>query len=178
MRQIYRTLELMRAQGADREFAYEVAKAVSVYSPSFAMRIFVHESLFRSVVTMLGTKEQSAQWIDDIDNYRIYGCFAMVSKTKISSIDRQLSKLSLFLSIRQNWVIARHCVTLRRLRRLILPRTNSLSTRRTLLQQSGGLADQPRLLHTLLLFARLSSMASGSVTTGLWSRSVRRVRVI
>ena len=78
MGQIYRCMEIFEEHKGDREFAYQIAHAVNVYSESFSMRFFVHESLFRNVVTMLGNKEQQKQWVDDIDNVRVYGCFAMV----------------------------------------------------------------------------------------------------
>lgn len=79
MCQIRRTTELMQTKFKDDpEMGFAIAKAVNLYSPSYSMRIFVHQYLFRNVVTMLGDKEQAKQWVDDIDHYRIYGCFAMV----------------------------------------------------------------------------------------------------
>ena len=80
MGQIYRVAQLLQEYGHDREFAYEIGKAVNVYSESFSMRFFVHESLFRNVINMLGTKEQAQKWNDDINNLKVYGCFAMVTK--------------------------------------------------------------------------------------------------
>ncbi|KAG2217625.1 hypothetical protein INT45_008078 [Circinella minor] len=77
MGQIYRVAQLLQEYGHDREFAYEIGKAVNVYSESFSMRFFVHESLFRNVINMLGTKEQAQKWNDDINNLKVYGCFAM-----------------------------------------------------------------------------------------------------
>ncbi|KAI8145016.1 acyl-CoA dehydrogenase/oxidase [Fennellomyces sp. T-0311] len=76
MGQIYRCIQIFQEE-SDREYAYQIARAVNVYSESFSMRFFVHESLFRNVVTMLGNKEQQKQWVEDIDNVRVYGCFAM-----------------------------------------------------------------------------------------------------
>jgi acyl-CoA oxidase len=63
----------------DKELAYEIGIATNVYSESFSMRFFVHDSLFRNVVNMLGNKEQQDQWNGDISNFRIFGCFAMVN---------------------------------------------------------------------------------------------------
>ncbi|KAI9316821.1 acyl-CoA dehydrogenase/oxidase [Dichotomocladium elegans] len=78
MGQIYRIAELLQTRFKDDpELGAAVAMAVGHYSPSFSMRVFVHQYLFRNVLTMLGTKEQCKIWMDDIDHYRIYGCFAM-----------------------------------------------------------------------------------------------------
>ena len=62
----------------DKEFLYEISKAVFIYSESFALRIGVHEALFRNVIQMLGSKEQQALWVDDINTFKVIGCFAMV----------------------------------------------------------------------------------------------------
>lgn len=79
MGQIYRIAQIAQKEG--RDWAYDVGIATNVYSESFSMRFFVHDSLFRNVVKMLGNKEQQAQWLDDVENFRVYGCFAMVSFT-------------------------------------------------------------------------------------------------
>lgn len=80
MGQIHRIAQLMGSSDyPDKEYVYEIALAANIYNESFSMRLFVHDGLFRSVINMLGNEEQQARYIDDIDNFRIYGCFAMVS---------------------------------------------------------------------------------------------------
>jgi acyl-CoA oxidase len=81
MGQIFRVIQLMK-ETDDKELGYEIGHATNVYSESFSMRFFVHDSLFRNVVNMLGNEEQQERYNDDISNFRIFGCFAMV----ISSI--------------------------------------------------------------------------------------------
>ena len=77
MGQIYRVIQIMK-EIDDKELGYEIGHATNVYSESFSMRFFVHDSLFRNVVNMLGNKEQQDRYNDDISNFRILGCFAMV----------------------------------------------------------------------------------------------------
>ncbi|KAG2215644.1 hypothetical protein INT46_006248 [Mucor plumbeus] len=78
MGQIYRVIQIMTDPDfKDKELAYEIGHATNVYSESFSMRFFVHDSLFRNVVNMLGNKEQQDRYNDDISNFRIFGCFAM-----------------------------------------------------------------------------------------------------
>ncbi|CAO3699925.1 unnamed protein product [Rhizopus microsporus] len=76
MGQIYRVFHVVK-DTKDKDLAYEIARATSMYSESFSMRFFVHEMLFRNVINMLGNKEQQDRYNDDISNYRIFGCFAM-----------------------------------------------------------------------------------------------------
>ncbi|KAG0171631.1 acyl-Coenzyme A oxidase [Apophysomyces sp. BC1021] len=61
----------------DKELLDSIPDALRVYSPSYSMRSGVHSTLFRNVIQMLGSKEQQKQWIDEIDNFRVIGCFAM-----------------------------------------------------------------------------------------------------
>lgn len=60
------------------ELSSEIVRATSIYSESFSMRFYVHSSLFRNVIMMLGDEEQQRQWIEQVDTFRIFGCFAMV----------------------------------------------------------------------------------------------------
>jgi acyl-CoA oxidase len=78
MGQIYRVVQIFQSGKYDPEQAFEIAWVTNIYNESFSMRFFVHHSLFRNVVNMLGNKEQQDRWNDDIENYRIFGCFAMV----------------------------------------------------------------------------------------------------
>ena len=82
MGQIHRLVKLLqdpviRSQGP--EFAEALFQALVNYSESFSMRIGVHRALFRNVLLMLGSDEQRDEWLDAVDNYRIFGCFAMVA---------------------------------------------------------------------------------------------------
>ncbi|KAI9280781.1 acyl-CoA dehydrogenase/oxidase [Sporodiniella umbellata] len=76
MGQIYRCTQILK-EVDDQEYSQEILRAVNVYSESFSMRFFVHWSLFRNVVCMLGNEEQQGRYVDDVDNFRIFGCFAM-----------------------------------------------------------------------------------------------------
>jgi acyl-CoA oxidase len=78
MGQIYRVTQILK-DTKDKDFAMEIVRAINLYSESFSMRFFVHYGLFRNVVSMLGNEEQQRRYIDDIDKFRIFGCFAMVT---------------------------------------------------------------------------------------------------
>lgn len=80
MGQIYRLVQIYLGGQYDKDLAYEIFRTANIYNESFSMRFFVHDSLFRNVVNMLGNKEQADRYNDDIDNFRILGCFAMVSR--------------------------------------------------------------------------------------------------
>jgi len=41
------------------------------------MRIGVHEVLFKTTIAGQGDDQQREQYLDEADNYRIFGCFAM-----------------------------------------------------------------------------------------------------
>ncbi|KAI8146665.1 acyl-CoA dehydrogenase/oxidase [Fennellomyces sp. T-0311] len=80
MGQIYRAVKLLqdpviKSQG--KEFGDAIFQALVFYSESFSMRLGVHKALFRNVLLMLGSDEQRDAWLDAVDNYRIFGCFAM-----------------------------------------------------------------------------------------------------
>jgi acyl-CoA oxidase len=77
MGQINRIVRLGREIN-DREFLEDISRAVILYSESFALRIGVHEALFRNVVQMLGNKQQQEEWIENVNEFKIIGCFAMV----------------------------------------------------------------------------------------------------
>lgn len=90
----------------DKELAYEIGHATNVYSESFSMRFFVHDSLFRNVVNMLGNKEQQDRYNDDISNFRIFGCFAMVS----GWLKRRGLRDTDQCTFRPSWATVRPCV--------------------------------------------------------------------
>ncbi|SAM01938.1 hypothetical protein [Absidia glauca] len=79
MGQIYRLVQIYLGGQYDKDLAYEIFRTANIYNESFSMRFFVHDSLFRNVVNMLGNKEQADRYNDDIDNFRILGCFAMTA---------------------------------------------------------------------------------------------------
>jgi len=41
------------------------------------MRIYVHDTLFRESIFTHGTPEQWNAWKDDVENWRVIGCFSM-----------------------------------------------------------------------------------------------------
>jgi acyl-CoA oxidase len=77
MGQINRLVRLA-AESNDKDFVFDVNRAVFYYSESFALRIGVHAALFKNVIQMLGSKQQQEEWVDNINEFRIIGCFAMV----------------------------------------------------------------------------------------------------
>ncbi|KAI9277060.1 acyl-CoA dehydrogenase/oxidase [Phascolomyces articulosus] len=110
MGQIYRVAQLTKEYSHDREFASEIDKALNVYSKSYAMRVFVHDSLFRNVINMLGTKEQAQKWNDDIDERRVYGCFAMTELGHSSAL-RDIETCATFDVATDEFVIESPTVT-------------------------------------------------------------------
>lgn len=77
MRQIARTIELKRTI-KDPRLQQALFMAMSFYSESFSMRIYVHDMLFKQALMLFGNAEQQDKWMDDINNWRVIGCFAMV----------------------------------------------------------------------------------------------------
>jgi hypothetical protein len=53
--------------------------AMAFYSESYSMRMYVHDMLFKQALLLFGTSEQQDKWMDDIENWRVVGCFAMVT---------------------------------------------------------------------------------------------------
>lgn len=100
MGQINRIVRLGREIN-DREFLEDISRAVILYSESFALRIGVHEALFRNVVQMLGNKQQQEEWIENVNEFKIIGCFAMVR----TLLDRSPLLYTDSLN-RLSWVIA------------------------------------------------------------------------
>lgn len=89
MRQIARTIELKK-QIKDPRLRQALFMAMAFYSESYSMRMYVHDMLFKQALMLFGTSEQQDKWMDDIENWRVIGCFAMVS----------------FLSV--NWLLPAH----------------------------------------------------------------------
>jgi len=81
MRQIARTIQLKK-EIKDPQLQQALFKAMSYYSESFSMRMYVHEMLFRQALRLFGTADQQDKWMDDIENWRVIGCFAMVRDNK------------------------------------------------------------------------------------------------
>ncbi|KAK3834320.1 MAG: hypothetical protein JOS17DRAFT_738678 [Linnemannia elongata] len=103
MRQIARVIEL-RKQIKDPRLAQALFTAMAFYSESFSMRIYVHEMLFKQAVTLFGTPEQQDQWLDDINNWRVIGCFAMTELGTSSNL-RGLETTSTYDRATNEWVI-------------------------------------------------------------------------
>lgn len=81
MRQIARTIELKK-QIKDPRLRQALFMAMAFYSESYSMRMYVHDMLFKQALMLFGTAEQQDQWMDDIENWRVIGCFAMVIEKK------------------------------------------------------------------------------------------------
>ncbi|CAO3618559.1 unnamed protein product [Cunninghamella echinulata] len=110
MRQVYRLAQMYLNDEYDPELREEISFAVKKYSPSLSMRLFVHDSLFRNVVNMLGNKEQQDKWNDDIDKYRIFGCFAMTELGHSSAL-RELETTATFDPNTDEFIIESPSVT-------------------------------------------------------------------
>ncbi|KAI9258243.1 hypothetical protein BY458DRAFT_441011 [Sporodiniella umbellata] len=94
----------------DRDFFKEVFHALCSYSDSFSMRFCVHEYLFRNVLQMLANEEQQKKYLDDVENYRILGCFAMTELGHSSAL-RELETTATFDVATDEFVINSPSVT-------------------------------------------------------------------
>ncbi|KAG0245586.1 hypothetical protein B0O80DRAFT_384886 [Mortierella sp. GBAus27b] len=103
MRQIARVVEIKRRTNNPR-LVQALFKALSYYSESFSMRIYVHEMLFRQALTLFGTPAQQDKWMDDIETWRSIGCFAMTELGHSSNL-RGLETTSTYDSATDEWVI-------------------------------------------------------------------------
>ncbi|KAF9168696.1 acyl-Coenzyme A oxidase [Actinomortierella ambigua] len=103
MRQIMRTIQLKKEM-KDPVLAKALFTAMSFYSESYSMRIYVHEMLFRQALMLFGTAEQQDKWMDDIENWRVIGCFAMTELGHSSNL-RGLETTSTYDRATNEWVI-------------------------------------------------------------------------
>ncbi|KAG0349450.1 acyl-Coenzyme A oxidase [Podila humilis] len=76
MRQIARLVQLKKTLG-DPLLVQALFQAMGFYSASFSMKIYVHELLFRMAIDLFGSSEQQDMWMQDLEDWRIIGCFAM-----------------------------------------------------------------------------------------------------
>ncbi|KAI9033595.1 hypothetical protein CLU79DRAFT_724499 [Phycomyces nitens] len=79
MGQIYRANQLSKDKPLNltKEQIESIIWATNIYSESFSMRFFVHASLFKNAINMLGSKGQQDEWNDKIQSLEVIGCFAM-----------------------------------------------------------------------------------------------------
>ncbi|KAG0318713.1 acyl-Coenzyme A oxidase [Dissophora globulifera] len=103
MRQIARVVEIQQ-QIKDPRLIQALYKAMTYYSESFSMRIYVHEMLFRQALRLFGNPEQQDKWMDDIDKWRVIGCFAMTELGHSSNL-RGLETTSTYDRATNEWVI-------------------------------------------------------------------------
>ncbi|KAG0206715.1 acyl-Coenzyme A oxidase [Mortierella sp. GBA30] len=103
MRQIARTIQLKK-QIKDPRLQQALFSAMSFYSESFSMRMYVHEMLFRQALKLFGTAEQQDKWMDDIDQWRVIGCFAMTELGHSSNL-RGLETTSTYDRATNTWII-------------------------------------------------------------------------
>ncbi|CAG8483788.1 1261_t:CDS:10, partial [Scutellospora calospora] len=79
-------------------------QAMCIYSETFSMKKYVHDSLFRQSIEFFGTKEQQDEWMDDVLNWRIIGCFSM-TELGHSSFLRGLETTATFDIVHDEFVI-------------------------------------------------------------------------
>ncbi|KAF9367663.1 hypothetical protein CPB97_005463, partial [Podila verticillata] len=78
MRQIARLVQLKKTlKHNDPMLVQALFQAMSVYSASLSMKIYVHEILFQMAINLFGTAAQQDRWMDDLEEWRVIGCFAM-----------------------------------------------------------------------------------------------------
>jgi alkylation response protein AidB-like acyl-CoA dehydrogenase len=77
MAQIRRAVEIRRAFKGEEELVRGFMEVMNSYDRTFSMRMYVHFTLFNESIFTHGTKQQWAQWKDDIEMGRVLGCFAM-----------------------------------------------------------------------------------------------------
>jgi acyl-CoA oxidase len=77
MAQIKRIVEIQKSLSSDPYVKIAIERYMHAYSRQFSMRFSVHEILFHETVRTQGTNEQWSRWRDDIENWRVLGCFAM-----------------------------------------------------------------------------------------------------
>ncbi|CEG64603.1 Putative Acyl-coenzyme A oxidase [Rhizopus microsporus] len=77
MGQIYRLVQLKEELKDNQGLFKEIVEASFNYSESLCMRNGVHETLFRSVVEMMGNDYQRTYWGKLLNDYKVIGCFAM-----------------------------------------------------------------------------------------------------
>lgn len=85
MAQIRRAVEVRKAM-KDPELVDQFMLALCENSESFNMRVFVSDLLFKRAFKLFGTKEQYEAWVDDIEQWRVIGCFAMTELGHSSSL--------------------------------------------------------------------------------------------
>jgi alkylation response protein AidB-like acyl-CoA dehydrogenase len=87
---VRRVAELARASRNPeaKEFASRTARQLCEYDRSFAMRYSVHAIFFREAIRLQGTSEQWETWKHAIDNFQVFGCFAMTELGHSSALTR------------------------------------------------------------------------------------------
>ncbi|RIB15097.1 hypothetical protein C2G38_2193207 [Gigaspora rosea] len=78
--------------------------AMCNYSEAYSMRTYVHNTLFRQSIEFFGTKEQKDEWMDDVLNWRIIGCFAM-TELGHSSFIRGLETTATYDKVHDEFII-------------------------------------------------------------------------
>ncbi|KAJ3094983.1 fatty-acyl coenzyme A oxidase, partial [Phlyctochytrium planicorne] len=103
MAQIRRYVEL-KAALKNPKLSDAVLSCLADLSDSFAMRVGVHEMLFKTVLNFFSGDDQREELLRKADHYEMLGCFAMTELGHSSSL-RDLETVATLDKERDEWVI-------------------------------------------------------------------------
>ncbi|KAJ3330122.1 acyl-Coenzyme A oxidase [Blyttiomyces sp. JEL0837] len=103
MQQIRRFIEIKKTL-KDPLIKDALYLAMCENSESFAMRTYVHDMLYKTSITLFGTDEQKSKLLPDVDDYKVFGCFAMTELGHSSSL-RDLETTSTLDISSDEWII-------------------------------------------------------------------------
>ncbi|KAJ3213641.1 acyl-Coenzyme A oxidase [Dinochytrium kinnereticum] len=103
MAQIRRIAEIRKTLN-DPGLFKAILVCMAELSDSFAMRIGVHEILFRTALTFFSTDDQKDEFLRQLDDYEMLGSFAMTELGHSSSL-RDLETTANFDPTKDEWVL-------------------------------------------------------------------------
>ncbi|KAJ3193821.1 acyl-Coenzyme A oxidase [Irineochytrium annulatum] len=109
MIQIRRIGEMKRSN-MDRDLVMAVMHGLTELSDSFSMRIGVHGLLFKAALSFFGTDEQRDALLPLVEDYRIFGSFAMTELGHSSSL-RDIETTATFDPVTDEFVLLSPTIT-------------------------------------------------------------------